>query len=109
MSLTAKAMAKATASNYIHLILKIIISLMLVRIMFMGMAQESYGFWALLWSVFGYSVLLDFGLGVTIQKRSAELVASDQEEQISAIGSTYIVVYSIIALFIIAMTLVLSY
>jgi len=109
MSLTAKAMAKATASNYIHLILKIIISLMLVRIMFMGMSQESYGFWALLWSIFGYSVLLDFGLGVTIQKRSAELVASDQEEQISAIYSTYIVVYSIIALFIIAMTLVLSY
>ena len=44
MTLDKKSMMSATLSNYIHLIIKIISSLVLVRIMFLGMEQESYGF-----------------------------------------------------------------
>lgn len=100
MSVDKKNMLSATLSNYIHLIIKIIVSLILVRIMFLGMPQESYGFWALLWSIFGYSVLLEFGLGVTIQKKSAEYMASQRLHYISSLFSTYFVVYFLISLII---------
>ena len=43
---------------------KILFSLALVRIMFLGISNEEYGFWALLWTIFGYSLLLDFGYPV---------------------------------------------
>jgi len=108
MSLSHKAMYSATLSNYIHLIIKIIASLVLVRIMFLGMGKENYGFWALLWSIFGYSVLLEFGLGVTIQKKSAEFMATGEIKKISSLFSTYLVVYFIISIFIVLTTIILS-
>ncbi|WP_294965522.1 hypothetical protein [Sulfurimonas sp.] len=108
MSVDKKHMMSATLSNYIHLIIKILVSLVLVRIMFLGMPQESYGFWALLWSIFGYSVLLEFGLGVTIQKKSAEYMASNEMHYISALFSTYFVVYFLISLIIASSALFLS-
>ncbi|NOR57612.1 MAG: hypothetical protein GQ474_03720, partial [Sulfurimonas sp.] len=108
MSVDKKNMLSATASNYIHLVIKIIVSLILVRIMFLGMPQEAYGFWALLWSIFGYSVLLEFGLGVTIQKKSAEYMASDEMHYISSLFSTYFVVYFLISLIIASSALFLS-
>jgi O-antigen/teichoic acid export membrane protein len=109
VSLSKKAMFSATLSNYIHLIIKIIVSLILVRIMFLGMGQENYGFWALLWSIFGYSVLLEFGLGVTIQKKSAEFMAAGEINKISSLFSTYLLVYFIISLIIITTTVLLSF
>ncbi len=109
MSLSAKEMTKATLSNYIHLIIKIIASLVLVRIMFLGMPRESYGFWALLWSIFGYTVLLDFGLGVTIQKKAAGFIAIQKKDKLSILFSTYLFVYGLIALLIIATSFTLAY
>ncbi len=64
---------KTTASNYILLIIKIFASLLLVRIIFLGINNEEYGFWALLWSIFGYSILLDFGFGTAVQKATVRL------------------------------------
>jgi len=108
MSLNRKTMLSATLSNYIHLLIKIIVSLFLVRIMFLGMEQEAYGFWALFWSIFGYSVLLEFGLGVTIQKKSAEFMGSNRMKQISSLFSTYLVVYFMISLIIALSTVLMS-
>ena len=109
MTLDKKSMMSATLSNYIHLIIKIISSLVLVRIMFLGMEQESYGFWALLWSIFGYSVLLEFGLGTTIQKKSAEFMAADNLAGISSLFSTYFFVYIMISLVIVTSTVLISW
>ena len=108
MSLNRKTMLSATLSNYIHLLIKIIVSLFLVRIMFLGMEQEAYGFWALFWSIFGYSVLLEFGLGVTIQKKSAEFMAANKMKHISSLFSTYLVVYFMISLIIALSTILMS-
>ncbi|MCK4955996.1 MAG: hypothetical protein KAS49_00060, partial [Candidatus Cloacimonetes bacterium] len=58
-----KTMIVNTTSNYGKLILSIIVIVFLTRILFMGLSREEYGIWALLWSIFGYSLLLDFGFG----------------------------------------------
>jgi O-antigen/teichoic acid export membrane protein len=109
MGINEKTMFSATLSNYIHLIIKIISSLILVRILFLGMNHETYGFWALLWSIYGYSVLLEFGLGITIQKKTAEYVASNKIKKISSLFSTYLLVYFIISLLIALSTIVISW
>jgi O-antigen/teichoic acid export membrane protein len=108
VALQKKEMIQATISNYIHLIIKIVASLIVIRIIFLGLEQESYGFWALLWGIFGYSVLLDFGLGVTIQKKSAELLAANQKEKLTELFSTYLLIYSMIALLIVLVTIIIA-
>ena len=93
----------STISNYILLILKIILSLMLVRIMFLGISNEEYGFWALLWSVFGYSLLLDFGFGTAVQKETSTCHAKNEwksfNETISTIFFSYVMLSSVILIF----------
>lgn len=90
----------STISNYVLLILKIVLSLMLVRIMFLGISNEEYGFWALLWSVFGYSLLLDFGFGTAVQKATSQADAKNDwssfNETISTIFFSYILLSGVI-------------
>lgn len=65
----SKQLIKLTASNYLATVIKFIVMIYLTREMFLQLPKESYGFWALLWSIFGYSVLLDLGFGVALQKK----------------------------------------
>ena len=40
--------------------------------MFLNLGDPLYGFWSLLWAVFGYSIIFDFGFVRTVQKYTAE-------------------------------------
>ncbi|MGE9292273.1 MAG: hypothetical protein ACQKBW_01550, partial [Puniceicoccales bacterium] len=64
-----------TGSSYIQMVLRLVLGLILFRQLFSGLSQEQFGFWSLLWSLFGYGVLLDFGFGFTAQKAVAEKTA----------------------------------
>jgi len=100
---------KSTASNYILLILKIITSLFLVRIIFLGISNEEYGFWALLWSIFGYSVLLDFGFGTAVQKATSEADETKNWDNFNKLVSTVFFSYVLLSLGILMLTIILSY
>jgi hypothetical protein len=43
------------------------------RLLYQGLDAEHFGFWSLLWAIFGYGILLDFGFGYAAQKKVAEL------------------------------------
>ena len=64
-----------TGSSYLQMILRLVLGVILFRQLFSGLDQEEFGFWSLLWSLFGYGVLLDFGFGFTAQKAVAEKTA----------------------------------
>ncbi|WP_309383888.1 lipopolysaccharide biosynthesis protein [Cerasicoccus frondis] len=64
-----------TGSSYVQVVLRLILGLILFRQLFSGLSEEAFGFWSLLWSLFGYGVLLDFGFGFTAQKAVAEKMA----------------------------------
>jgi len=100
---------KTTASNYILLIIKIIISLFLVRIIFLGISNEEYGFWALLWTIFGYSVLLDFGFGTAIQKSTSETLENGDWNSYNKLISTVFFSYVILSVGIFLVTLILAF
>ncbi|MFT3990845.1 MAG: oligosaccharide flippase family protein [Luteolibacter sp.] len=52
-----------------------LLGLLLFRQMFQQFTEAEFGFWSLLWSLFGYGILLDFGFGFTAQKAVAEKTA----------------------------------
>ena len=65
---------KNSLSNYVRTMLRMFLGLIMFRMLYQGLDKEAFGFWSLLWSIFGYGILLDFGFGYTAQKRVAELV-----------------------------------
>jgi len=88
----------ATLSNYVALAVRIACMLVLTRLLFQHLSADAYGFWALLWAIFGYSVLLDFGLGVATQKLTSEVMVHQNWPRFNRHLSTIVTLYSILAI-----------
>lgn len=82
-----------TASNYVALGLRLVLGLVMFRMFYRELDAEEFGFWALLWSIFGYGILLDFGFGFTAQKRVAELSVHGEWSKLSQVLSTIFFAY----------------
>ena len=80
-------------SNYIRTFVGIIVGLLTFRLLYQALPRESFGFWSLLWSVFGYGILLDFGFGFAAQKRVAELSVTGEWHKLSQVLSTILFFY----------------
>lgn len=98
-----------TLSNYGKMIVGIFITIFLTRILFLGLSREEYGFWALLWSIFGYSLLLDFGFGTSIQKYTSECNVSKDWDRYNRIVSTVFFNYAAFAILIAVFAVTLSF
>lgn len=88
-------------SNYAFLVVRLGLGAVLFRLIIQELPAEDFGFWAVLWSMLGYGILLDFGLGFTAQKRVAELCVKRDWECLSSVLSTIFYTYVIVALGII--------
>lgn len=95
-------------SNYVFLFVRLGLGVFLFRMIWNSLTKEEFGFWALLWSVFGYGILLDFGFGFTAQKRFAELSSHQKWDELSRVLSTIFFSYVAIALVLIAAGFLLS-
>lgn len=84
-------------SNYLRTFVGIIVGLLTFRLLYQHLNKEAFGFWSLLWSVFGYGILLDFGFGFAAQKRVAELSVSKDWPQLSRVLSTILFFYLAVA------------
>ncbi|MDI3503804.1 MAG: hypothetical protein PWP64_740 [Candidatus Cloacimonadota bacterium] len=98
-----------TLSNYGKMFISIIVTIFLTRILFLGLSREEYGFWALLWSIFGYSLLLDFGFGTAVQKHTSECSVSADWDKYNRVVSTVFFCYVCFAVLIVAFSVVLSF
>lgn len=76
------------ASGYIGVVVRMLTGLVLFRLMFQTFSGAQFGFWALLWSLFGYGILLDFGFGFTAQKAVAEKTATGDMDGLSRLLAT---------------------
>ena len=85
-------------ANYIFMALKMGLGVIMFRLLYQTLSSEQFGFWSLLWSVFGYGILLDFGFGFTAEKRVAELSAREDWHHLSRILSTIFFLYLAIGL-----------
>ncbi len=77
-----------TASGYVGVVTRMVLGLVLFRTMFQQFSHAEFGFWSLLWSLFGYGILLDFGFGFTAQKAVAEKTATGDIAGLSKLLAT---------------------
>ena len=88
MSRLGKTLIRNTATNYIYLGTYLVSAIFIARFLLLGLGENGYGFWTLLWAVFGYSLLLDFGFGKTVVKYAAEYQADHNIKRFNQIISS---------------------
>lgn len=88
-----RAAWRGALSNYGRTLLRIVLGLVTFRMLYQGLSRDDFGFWSLLWSVFGYGILLDFGFGYAAQKRVAEGLAKKDWDKLSRALSTIFFFY----------------
>ena len=88
-----KNVVKSTASGYVRLVVRMGLGLFTFRLLYQGLTEEQFGFWSLLWAIFGYGILLDFGFGYAAQKKVAELMVRKDWDQMSRVLSTIFFFY----------------
>ena len=72
------SVAKNTATNYLVMLVRVFQGLLVTRWLVNYLGDDLYGLWMLLWSFFGYAILVDFGFGIAAQKfTSLELFKRD--------------------------------
>lgn len=84
---------RGTLSGYLRIVVRLALGLVTFRLLYQGLSAEEFGFWSLLWSVFGFGVLVDFGFGTAAQKRVAELSVRRDWEALGRILSTILIAY----------------
>src|SRR5262249_39112031 len=84
---------RSTASNYVFLVLRLVIGVLLTRVLFLSLPSQEYGFWVLMWSVFGYALLLDFGFGSALQKYASQATVHGDWSDFTRPFSTALFVY----------------
>lgn len=77
-----------TATNYLRVVLRLGGGIVLFRLTYQYLEPATFGFYSLLWSLFGFTVLLDFGLGFTVQKAVARASAHGRYEEASRLVAT---------------------
>lgn len=90
-------LVRNAASNYIRTFVAMVVGLITFRLLYQHFNQEEFGFWSLLWSVFGFGILLDFGFGFAAQKRVAELSVRQDWAELSRVLSSILIFYICIA------------
>ena len=101
-------------SNYLRTGLRMVLGLLMFRVLYPkpgghGLSTEEFGFYQLLWSVFGYGILMDFGFGLAAQKKVAELSVHKDWNQLSRVLSTIFFFYFVSAAIIITTVLLTSH
>ena len=103
------AILKNTLTNYLTVAIRLPHAILMTRWLLAYLGRESYGFWALLWSFFVYSLLLDFGFGVSLQKYTAMGLFEKDPEHYNKIISTVLAIYLAMAAVIVAVTIGVSF
>ncbi len=112
--MTHGSLSRTTAINalsgYSLLLLKIFLGLITFRLLYQGLGAdpERFGFWGLLWAVFGYGILLDFGFGYAAQKSVAELSVRQDWDRLSRVLSTIFFYYLFASLVIVTIGIFFS-
>lgn len=84
---------RSALSGYVRLAVRMGLGLVTFRLLYQGLTPEQFGFWSLLWAIFGYGILLDFGFGYAAQKRVAELSVKQDWRQLGRVLSTIFFFY----------------
>ena len=93
-----------TVSAYGTFVLRVGLGLVLFRLLFSRFDEVEFGFWSLMWSLFGFAVLVDFGLGLAVQKAVARRAESRSFSELSPMLSSIFWAFAGIGLFLLLLS-----
>ena len=105
---TPRALVRNTFFNLLMLMSNAVVAFLLVPFFVGQLGKPSYGVWVLIGSVFRYRILLGMGLNSAINRRIPMYLAKDDEEGIRKTVSTGLFFYTIIAVVLAVLTLILA-
>lgn len=97
-----RIVAVNTLSNYVLIAIRIVYAILITRFLYRALGVDYYGFWSILWSLFTYVVIFNFGFGATIQKYTSEQLFETKPEKYNAIISLVFAFYIVAAAIICA-------
>jgi Na+-driven multidrug efflux pump len=105
-----KRVVKNALTGYVRIFIRMGLGLVTFRMLYQSLSvvPEQFGFWSLLWAVFGYGILLDFGFGYSAQKRVAELSVREDWPEMSRVLSTIFYFYLLMAAVAVTLGMVAS-
>lgn len=92
-----KKLALNTFSNYLKMIISMLIMLWLTPVIIRGVGSEQFGLWSLILSILGFFGLMDFGLASSVVKYTAECNGRGDVSRRNVILSTITVTYVMLA------------
>ena len=88
-----RIVAVNTLSNYVLIAIRIVYAILITRFLYRALGVDYYGFWSILWALFTYVVIFNFGFGATIQKYTAEQLFETEPKKYNAIISLVVAFY----------------
>jgi O-antigen/teichoic acid export membrane protein len=104
---TSKRLVHNTFFNILMLMSNAIVAFLMVRFFLGRLGEARYGVWVLIGSVFRYRIVLGMGLNSAINRRIPMYLAKGDEQGIRKVVSTALFFFSLIALVIVALSVVL--
>ncbi len=103
------SVAKNTATNYLVTLIRTIQGLLVTRCLIGYLGDAGYGFWMLLWTFFGYALLVDFGAGIAGQKYTSQELFKRDIRHYNSIISLIFTFHVLMALLIVVGVIVVSF
>lgn len=103
------SVAKNTATNYLVMLIRFFQGLLVTRWMIGYLGDSGYGLWMLLWTFFGYALLMDFGVGIAGQKYTSQELFKRNIQHYNAIISMIFTFHALMALLIVVGAFVASF
>ena len=94
------SVAKNTTTNYLVMLIRFFQGLLVTRWLIGYLGDSGYGLWMLLWSFFGYAILVDFGVGIAGQKYTSHELFKRDIRHYNSIISMIFTFHALMALLI---------
>jgi O-antigen/teichoic acid export membrane protein len=105
----ARNVLTGTLTNYVLLGVTIVLGIYLMPFTMRHLGQAEYGLWILVASMTAYFQLFDLGYGNGVVRHITAADASGDVDEVNTVLSTFVVVYSLIGLAVLAVTGVLIF
>jgi O-antigen/teichoic acid export membrane protein len=83
-----KNFVRNALSSYASTFCSLVLGLFMFRYLFGSWHEAEFGFWVLMWSIFGFGVVLDLGLGISVQRTIAEKAATGDADHMNRVVAT---------------------
>ena len=103
------SVAKNTTTNYLVMLIRTFQGLLVTRWLIGYLGDGGYGLWMLLWTFFGYALLVDFGVGIAGQKYTSQELFKRDIRHYNDIISMIFTFHALMALVIVFGTVVASF